>query len=576
MKIPDNILEQIKNSADIGALASRYVELRPAGANLKGLCPFHKEKTPSFTVSPGKGIYKCFGCGKAGDIFGFIREIEGVGFPEAVRICASFANVDISEYENSGGWQNEDRKTDIFYKINDYAADFFCKKLLSAEGKPVQDYLIGRGITRKTVEKFKIGFAPDSWNSLLNYLNKAGFREKDIFEAGLLSEKNGRFFDRFRTRLMFPIRNQSGLVLAFGGRNLKKGGVPKYLNTNETAVYVKGKHLYGLCESRDFIRREDACVLVEGYMDYHICYQGGLKNICAALGTALTPSQSALIRRYAKNAVTLYDGDPAGLKAAERAFETLLPAGLNTEAVILPPGEDPDSFMRHSGEEGIREFMKKNKIDFVDFILTASNTGPSSSPHEKQKAAEKITRLLSGLTNDIIRDEYLKKAAERLSLKEEHLQGLLKKNRTPARERITEEVKVNEADLKPEEKALIMLLLRYPDKINEIENALGEKQIISGHTSGIYFHIKNGGKPEGILDSLENEQLKNTVSGIIINAEDGDENFEKDLSEIKKRFKERKRKKDLEELLIKYRNASNETEREKIRLKFNRISLEET
>lgn len=354
-------IDDLKDRADLVRLIEPYAPLKKKGANWMGCCPFHQEKTPSFSVNPAKGFYKCFGCGKGGNAFTFLMEMEGLNFPEAIQRVAEMNGVPLPEPVDDKQFQQskkrrEEKKqiSDHIIELNKIALEFWEGELQSKDpkAKAAREYLVARGISEEIQKQFHIGFSPDSWDSLLNHLKEKTTDEKLIEQSGLVSvnEEKERVFDRFRGRIMFPVLDVNGNPIAFGARAMGDDQ-PKYLNSPETSAYVKGQHLYGLFQSKDEIRKKKFAILVEGYLDLIALVQHGVTNVAASLGTALTPEQSKLLGRFCKKVVINYDGDLAGIGAARRAVEVMLPSDFEIKVLVLPDGKDPDDFIRENGTE---------------------------------------------------------------------------------------------------------------------------------------------------------------------------------------------------------------------------------
>ncbi|HEX8709510.1 MAG TPA: DNA primase, partial [Pyrinomonadaceae bacterium] len=339
MRFPQTFIDDLRRQADIVRVIQDYVSLKKKGANWMACCPFHQEKTPSFSVNPAKDIYYCFGCAKGGSVFNFVMEIERVSFPEAVKIVAEKANVPLPVMEQDKRFETHKREADDVIQLNSWALEWWEAQLEQggAETRTARDYIAGRGITDETRKAFRLGYAPDAWDALSSHLKRRGATQTQIERSGLVVLKDaGGSYDRFRGRLIFPVLDAQGRPIAFGGRTLEPGGEPKYLNSPETPAYTKGRHLYGLHQTRDEIRRRKFAILVEGYLDLIIPYQFGIRNSVASLGTALTPEQAKLLGRFARKVVVNYDGDRAGIKAAKRAIEVLLAEDFEVKILVLP------------------------------------------------------------------------------------------------------------------------------------------------------------------------------------------------------------------------------------------------
>ncbi len=425
----DKAKEEVRSRIDITSVVSRYVALKPAGQSLKGLCPFHQERTPSFHVNPIHGFFHCFGCGKGGDIFTFIQEIEGVGFPEALSMLAEECGVNLKSYaaEKSGnGSAGKDSKqvavrenlakTELL-RIHEIASRFFYGNLKTSPA--AVEYLKSRGLKRETVRDFRLGFAPEGWRGLIEYFIDMGVSEPVLTACGLaLRKDNGVFYDRFRNRLMFPLFDLSGRVIGFAGRGMDNDAVPKYLNSPETPLYKKKRFLYGLDRSRTAIKESGCVLVVEGYMDYLTLYQAGICNVAAASGTALTPEHAHLLSRFTHDIILTFDGDSAGQSAAERAVFTLAPLNLDLWILILPEDEDPDSMVRKHGREGFEEFIKKRR-PWDEFIIDRMIlTHHAETARGKSAVIDACVPLIKAIDDPIVAGRFRKLLAEKLGLEE--------------------------------------------------------------------------------------------------------------------------------------------------------------
>ena len=408
-------IDELKTRADLVRIVEPYAPLKKKGANWMGCCPFHQEKTPSFSVNPNKGFYKCFGCGKGGTAFNFLMEMEGLSFPEAVERVAEISGVQLPERVDDRQFQQSKERrekkkqlSEQVVELNKIALEFWEGELRSKDkkAKAARKYLEERGISEEIQKQFHIGFSPDSWDSLLDLLKEKGANEKLIEQSGLVSvnEEKERVFDRFRGRIMFPVLDVNGQPVAFGARAMGDDQ-PKYLNSPETPAYVKGQHLYGLFQSKETIRQKKFAILVEGYLDLIALYQFGITNVAASLGTAFTPEQSRLLSRFTKKVVINYDGDSAGINAARRAIEELLPNDFEIKVLVLPDGQDPDDFIRANGAEGYNE-ARGRATPFLGFTLDNAVKGRSlANPKQKAEAIEELLPVLSAIKNPIQKRE---------------------------------------------------------------------------------------------------------------------------------------------------------------------------
>ncbi|MBI3803937.1 MAG: DNA primase [Nitrospirae bacterium] len=420
-RVPDQLIETIRDRTDLVAVISEYLALKKAGQNYLGLCPFHAEKSPSFTVSPSKQIFHCFGCGTGGNIFQFIMKMENLAFPEALRKLAGKAGVVIPEYtpKENPAVRGE---TDQIYRINEAAATYFQRNLLETpEGARAVDYLKKRGITPETIQAFSIGFSLPRRDDLLKQLGRQ-FPRPLLERAGLISRREGEetFFDRFRNRVLFPIRNLQGNVVGFGGRVLDDAQ-PKYLNTSETPVFTKGRHLFALDRAKKSGAR--SLIIVEGYFDVVAAHQAGITNVIATMGTALTEDHLRLIRRWTEKVFLLFDPDEAGARAAIRTAPLFITEGISAEVISLPPGEDPDLFIRRVGKEGFLSKLGEGKtlIDFA--IAKLAEASSLKSIDDKIKVTEEIFPLIEKLKNKFEQGHYLKTLSETLNIEEPDLRA---------------------------------------------------------------------------------------------------------------------------------------------------------
>ncbi len=421
--------DRVRTTADIVEVVGQYVELRRAGANLKACCPFHQEKTPSFHVHAAKQIFKCFGCGKSGDVIGFVREIERVDFTEALRILAGKYHLEVPKFRTITTADEEQlRWRQTLGEILETAAHYYESLLQHPErGAEIREYLRGRGLSEPIIQAFHLGASGKGWEDLTTHLRGKGYSERGLVEVSLVRERDGGgIYDYLRDRLIFPIQNARGATIAFGGRVLPGREGPKYLNTSETVLFHKGRELYGLYQAREAITRlEQPAVLVEGYMDVIACHQAGVTSAVASMGTALTPEQARLIRRYTPRTVFLYDADEAGIKAILRGLEVLLSAGLSVSVGLMPAGEDPDSYARQNGAEALRQVVA-TAIPFFDFLLAQARQRYNlNAPEEAVHALELFQPVLAAIQEPMIHDGYVRKLAVALGHEETTLRRYL-------------------------------------------------------------------------------------------------------------------------------------------------------
>lgn len=415
MRFDQFFIDDLKNRADIVRIVEAHVPLKKKGANFWGNCPFHGEKTASFSVSPSKGFYKCFGCGKSGNAFTFLMEQEGLNFPEAIKRVADLSGIPLPEPIDDEQFKRTKKKKETEKKISDeviqlntWALEFWEREFSEsyAEAEKAREYLHNRGITQETQKTFRIGYAPDTWDAVMNLLKEKGADDKLIELSGLVSinEEKKRVYDRFRGRIIFPVLDVNGNPVAFGARILDKGE-PKYLNSPETPAYTKGDHLYGLFQNKDEIKKRKTSILVEGYLDLIALYQNGVRICVASLGTAFTENQAKLLSRFARKTVVNYDGDSAGVKAARRAIEPLLAQDFEIEILVLPSGQDPDDFIRANGVEAYRN-QYRNAYPHLQFVLeNAVRERNLALAKQKAEAIEDVLPVISAVRNPIQKRE---------------------------------------------------------------------------------------------------------------------------------------------------------------------------
>ncbi len=462
MRIPKGFSEELRQQADILKVIGDYISLKKKGNNFWACCPFHGEKTPSFSVNPSKGFFKCFGCGKAGDAIKFVMEIEGASFPEAIQTVADKCGIAVPVVENTAEMEARDRQRVDLLQINKWAANFFAENLHeSAEGHRALEYLEGRGIEEATRLAFKLGYAPNTWDALSGYLKKQGVSVPQIEASGLVSLKEqGGYYDKFRGRLMFPICDAQGRVIAFGGRILGEGE-PKYLNSPETAVYTKGQHLFGLYQARDAVRKQGYAILVEGYLDFLIPFQAGVKNLVASLGTALTEQQVRLLGRYAKKIIVNFDPDTAGVNATKRSLELLLTEGFKVNVLSLPEDLDPDEFIRARGADDYLKLLKGSQ-PFMDYIVAeAMRNHDQTRPAGKLATVNEVLPYLRLVSDKIERAEQINLIADRLKIESKLLLEEFRKAATTRQDRMSERAVKATLVLQSAERKLLEILLNH-------------------------------------------------------------------------------------------------------------------
>ena len=431
--ITQNTIQEIQSHIDILEVVGGFVRLKRRGANYLGLCPFHNEKTPSFTVSPSKEIYKCFGCGKSGNTISFLMEHEKLSYVEALRWLANKYNVEIEETEASPEQKLQQQTSESLFIINQFAQQFFAKTLFETEeGKDIGlTYLRERGFTEDTIRKFGLGYAPDSRDRFTKQAITNQYNPELLLKTGLVVNRNEQLADNYRDRIIFPVHNNSGKVIGFGARLIKTNDrAPKYINTPENELYVKSKILYGTYFARHAIDKADECLLVEGYTDVISLHQAGIENVVASGGTSLTQDQLRLIKKYTKNLTIIYDGDPAGIKAALRGLDMALEESLNVKLVLIPDREDPDSYVQKVGANQFRNFILHNKKDFILFQLEVSLKDAGADANKKSEVVNHMAETISKIdkTEDFTKQQdYIRQCSQLLNIDETGFTSLVNK-----------------------------------------------------------------------------------------------------------------------------------------------------
>lgn len=428
--ISKETVARIIDTARIEEVVGDFITLKKRGSNLLGLCPFHNEKTPSFNVSPSKNIYKCFGCGKAGNAVSFVMEHEHYSFPEALKYLAGKYGIEVEETEDTQQDKQAELERESLFIINQFAQQFYTDYLFnSEEGRAIGlSYFAERGFDELTIRKFQLGLAPEEWDSLLKAATAKGYSREMLIKAGLITEKQNdniaenKVYDRFRNRVIFPIHNLTGKVIAFGARLLKPDPkAPKYLNSPETDIYHKSKTLYGIFFAKKCIIEKDECFLTEGYTDVISLNRAGIENVVASSGTSLTVEQIRLIARYTKNVTILYDGDAAGIKASLRGIDLILEQGLNVRVVLFPDGEDPDSYARKHSRNEIQEFILSNKKDFITFKTGLLIKDSGNDPLSRAALIREVVESISKVPDTISREMYVRQCSSLLNVTEQTL-----------------------------------------------------------------------------------------------------------------------------------------------------------
>ena len=414
-------IQKIFDAADIYEVVSDFVSLKKRGVNYLGLCPFHNEKTGSFTVSPAKGIYKCFGCGKGGNAVNFIMEHEQMSYVEALKYLAEKYHIPIEEKELTEEQKKEKTERESMLIVSSYANEYFQYQLWNTdEGRSVGlGYLRQRGISDEMIRKFGLGYNPEGWGAFAKAAQEKGYKKEFLVKTGLTIENEKGLFDRFRARVMFPVLDLAGKVIAFGGRTMtadKK--ISKYLNSPESEIYHKSKTLYGIFHAKKSIVQQDRCILVEGYTDVISFHAKGIENVVASSGTSLTIEQIRLIRRLTPNVTIIYDGDAAGIKASLRGIDLVLEEGLNVRVLLLPDGEDPDSFARSHTSQDLADFIANNETDFINFKTKLLLGAAGDDPVERARLITDIVGSIAKIPGNIVRSVYVRETAHQLDVEE--------------------------------------------------------------------------------------------------------------------------------------------------------------
>ena len=550
--------DKILAAADIVEVISEFVKLKKRGANYVGLCPFHNEKTPSFTVSPIKGIFKCFGCGKAGDVVTFIMEHEKLTYPEALRYLARKYGIEIEETEPDPEEEAKKKLRESILVLNQFALEFFKKNLHNSDyGKSVAlPYLIERGIPDYLIEKFELGYALPGGKDFLSYARLKGYKEELLLQAGLITQKGNSYTDKFAGRIMFPIHNITGKIIGFGGRIIGKAdNTAKYLNTQETEVFQKRYNLYGLYFAKKSIVSKDKCYLVEGYTDVIGFHKAGIENVVASLGTSLTTEQIITIRRFTRNLTIVYDGDPAGIKASLRGINLALEEGMNVKIVELPEGEDPGSIANSWSGSEVISYLDEKETDFIRYKAAVLLKDSGNDPFKRSSAIADILSSVAAISNRISREFYIKEISKIFDTSEQALIAELnkilankkkllayKQNNTESTTQASKEktsVPII-SSLSTQEEEIIKLLLKFGSNSIEINNntttvseyifsEIEANQITFTNKTFelIYNEYASGNTNINYYVSHENEEVRKFAADILMTKYDLSKIFEK-------------------------------------------------
>ncbi len=520
-------VDRIYAAANIVEIIGEYVTLRRKGVNYQACCPFHNEKTPSFVVSPSKGLFKCFGCGKGGNAVTFVMEHEGISYPEALKTVAKRYGIEVREKELTPEEQHRNDDRESMFALNGWAADYFAEVLAGdPEGQSVglAYFRQQRGMTDATIRKFGLGFCPGRGDRMSRDALKAGYREEFLVATGLSlrRESDGSLYDRFRERVIFPVHNISGRIVAFGGRTLRTDkNVAKYQNSPESEIYSKKRELYGLYFAKKAIQQQDCAILVEGYFDVISMHQAGVENVVASSGTSLTTEQIRLLNRFTRNITVIYDGDAAGIHAALRGIDMILGEGMNVRVVLLPPEDDPDTFARRLGAAGVQEYVRTHEQDFITFKARLLMDEASGDPIRKAALIGDMVQSVARIPDPIQRSVYIKECARTMDIDEQILIGeVARKRLSSTGDRETDEfVRRQTARRRDEQPPAAEPPAAYAEKVEAgsgvptLERELAKDLLKYGHRS---FDFKEGPNlvpcnvAEVIFGELDEDNLRFT------------------------------------------------------------------
>jgi DNA primase len=509
MLFPQQFIDDLKAQADIVRVVGEQVQLRKAGATYKGLCPFHGEKTPSFHVNPDRGFFHCFGCGVGGDVLKFVELHEKLTFPEAVRSLAARMGMPVPEPDDGARDPEADREREALLTIHELAAAWFREQLVSPAGARARHALAERGLSKELMERFGYGYAPASREALKQHLLKHGFPQPLLVRSGLVTQRDdGSAVDRFRNRLMIPITRESGAIVAFGGRAMEADQQPKYLNSPETAIYTKGRLLYGLSVTKGEIRRLGYAVLVEGYFDFAQAFQAGVTPVAAVSGTALTPAQAKLLRRFTSKLILSLDPDAAGQGAAARSSELLVAEGFQVNVAMLPEGADPDTFIRKQGAGAYREKLRNSK-PYLEYLLDRAAAGVDFARDEERRAfLDRMLGVAAKIPDPATRDQFADRLAHKARITEEVVRAEIRRaavNRQTSLEGVEAARGVRlMGEVRPAEKGLLWAILHEPQAAQAALAELEDKDF-EGLAAGPVLRAAwsmAGWPPDAVTDSL--------------------------------------------------------------------------
>ncbi|MFH0918356.1 MAG: DNA primase [Candidatus Omnitrophota bacterium] len=570
-RIPENLLEDILGRVDVVEIISGYLPLKKSGANFKANCPFHHEKTASFMVSPERQIYHCFGCGESGNAFKFLMRHERMEFPEAVQMLAKKCGLSLPDQDQPELARAASLNSQL-YKVNELAASFYESNLHTVSATPALNYLLGRGIKLATIKEFHLGLATLGWDSLINLLRSKNINLALMEQAGLVLPKDsGGYYDRFRNRIIFPVFDLRSRWIGFGAR-VMDNSLPKYVNSPETPVYTKGRNLFGFNLSKDFIRDADCAVIVEGYLDFMIPYQEGLKNIVASQGTALTVEQIKLLKRYTSNVVMIYDGDTAGEIATLRSLDILIDEGINVKVVPLPKGTDPDALVRSQGIASLKTKLQK-AASFFDYKLEVLKSRYDiKDAYGKTKIASEMLQTINKFDNAILRSEYIKRLSEVMRIPEQYILEELHKLKPSAASSLGQPVPLANKlpQINPAEKLLIKFMLEEKELIEKIMQQLSPSDFADARTAKIVSVMQDlvvQGKnitPSVLMNYFSEDDASQLVCETMFMPALSDQGREKAVNDCIARIKTQKKKARREHLHIQIKSAQSLGDQEKL------------
>ena len=522
--ISDDIVDRVRHATDIVSIVRETVQLKKAGAGMTGLCPFHREKTPSFHVNPEKQIFKCFGCGVGGDVFSFVMKTDGIGFGEALRLLAERANIQLPQHEYDPAEKGEKAR---LYEINSWAAESFHRCLIERPmGKPALDYLLSRGLTLDTIKIFRIGYAPDMWDAMVKGGARKGYDEDLLARAGLLStsEQSERRYDRFRNRVMFPIYDAQDRAIGFGARCLD-GSEPKYLNSPETPLFSKGRTLYAIDRAKTALREDRKAIIVEGYMDAVMAHQHGVRNVVGVLGTALSRDHVKVLRRFVDEAVLLFDADNAGQSAASRSIDAFAAEELAVRVAVIPDGLDPDEFLEQRGVDAFNALIAQ-AVDGMAYklgrVMSALPAGTTTAGVPMARALDDVLATAAQMPNPVARAQEVRKLASATGLSEraiaERLEALVAQQSArarPAPEESRAAPRGRDAELE-----LLVVMVQYPATVDAVRESLHPERIRNDSVRALIdriFHLTEAGPvgPSELLARTQEAHLRATAEAVV-------------------------------------------------------------